>query len=94
MHLGLIFGGLDRPLQLDCETVNAKIHENFQSFCQRFVMLFLSAMKTVIFAFTVLQSGWIVHFLVNFETFSGALDDHFYTVLAAIGAFLRAIALP
>ena len=94
MHLGLIFGGLDRPLQLDCETLNAKIHENFQSFCQRFVMFFLSAVKTVIFAFKVLQSGWILHFFVNFETFSGALDNHFYTVLAAIAAFLRAIALP
>ena len=66
INFGVNFEGLDRPLELDCDTGNAKIYDIFQLFFQRFVRIFLSAMKTVIFAFPVYQSGWIVHSWVDF----------------------------
>ena len=83
--------GSGRLVELDCETVNAKIYYIFQLFFQRFALHFLLAMKTMIFAFTVCQSGWTMHFLMDFSTLSGALGDHFQRVLVAIGAFLRPI---
>ena len=66
INFGVNFEGLDRPLELDCDTGNVKIHGIFQLIFQRFVRIFLSAMKTVIFAFPVYQSGWTVHFWVDF----------------------------